>query len=212
MARRRHQPGRVGRLAEVSGPVWWFDLEQGQWAEAQRNRPLTAGDRVSTGRDARAELRIGSTTVKLAEGTELELLRLDDERVRIQLHRGSIALRLRSREVALETAFGTDEAWLQPQRGGLYRLDREDDTTFANAWRGEMRSRHHHAPISITQIGLPSAPVRWVTELSVISTRSSRRISAAVSAKSSSSGLASMISESVPRALSSSSRGPFCRP
>lgn len=132
-------PGRVGRLAELSGPVWWFDLEQGHWAEAQRNRPLTAGDRVSTGRDARAELRIGSTTVKLAEGTELELLRLDDERVRIQLHRGSIALRLRSREVAVETAFGTDEAWLQPQRGGLYRLDREDDTTFANAWRGEMR-------------------------------------------------------------------------
>lgn len=132
-------PGRVGRLADLAGAVWWFDLEQGAWSEARRNRPLTTGDRLSTGRDARAELRIGSTTVKLTEGTEVELLRLDDERVRIQLHRGSIALRLRSREVALETEFGTDEAWLQPQRGGLYRLDREDDTTFALAWRGEMR-------------------------------------------------------------------------
>ena len=132
-------PGRVGRVADVAGPVWWFDLEEGRWTEAQRNRPVTAGDRLSTGRDAQAELRIGSTTVKMAEGTELEMLRLDDERVRIQLHRGSIALRLRSSEVAAETQFGTDEAWLQPLRGGLYRLDRDDDTTFAASWRGELR-------------------------------------------------------------------------
>ena len=132
-------PGRVGRVADVSGPVWWFDLQEGRWTEAQRNRPVTAGDRLSTGRDARAELRIGSTTLKMAEGTELEMLRLDDERVRIQLHRGSIALRLRSSDVAGETQLGTDEAWLQPMRGGLYRLDRDDDTTYAASWRGELR-------------------------------------------------------------------------
>lgn len=132
-------PGRVGRVADLQGPVWIFDLEEGRWAEAQRNRPVTAGDRLATGRDARAELRIGSTTLKLAEGTELEMLRLDDERVRVHLHRGSVALRLRSREVAAETSFGTDEAWLQPLRGGLYRLDRQDDTTLASSWRGELR-------------------------------------------------------------------------
>jgi hypothetical protein len=132
-------PGRVGRIADLAGGVWWFDLEQGQWSEALHNRPVTAGDRLSTGRDGRAELRIGSTSIKLAESTEVELLRLDDERVRVQLHRGSIALRLRSREVAAETEFGTDEAWLQPRRGGLYRLDREDDTSFAASWRGELQ-------------------------------------------------------------------------
>ena len=132
-------PGRVGRLADMAGPVWWFDIDQGRWSEAVQNRPLTAGDRVSTGRDARAEVRIGSSTLKLAEATEVEFVRLDDERVRIQLHRGSLALRLRSREVAAETELGTDEAWLQPMRGGLYRLDRDDDTTHAAAWRGELR-------------------------------------------------------------------------
>jgi hypothetical protein len=132
-------PGRVGRIAELTGPVWLFDLEEGRWVEALRNRPVTAGDRLSTGRDGAAELRIGSTTVKLAEGSELELTRLDDERVRLHLHRGSLALRLRSREVAAETSLGTDEAWLQPLRGGLYRLDRQDDTTFAASWRGELR-------------------------------------------------------------------------
>jgi hypothetical protein len=132
-------PGRIGRLAELAGPVWWFDLEQGRWAEAERNQPLTSGDRVSTGRAARAEVRIGSTTLTLAEATEVEFLRLDDEQLRIQLHRGSLALRLRSREVANETVLGTDEAWLRPLRGGLYRLDRDDDTTRASSWRGELR-------------------------------------------------------------------------
>lgn len=132
-------PGRVGRIATLAGPVWVFDLEEGRWTEAQRNRPVTAGDRLSTGRDGTAELRIGSTSVKLAEASEVELTRLDDERVRVHLHRGSLALRLRSREVAAETSLGTDEAWLQPQRGGLYRLDRQDDTSFAASWRGELR-------------------------------------------------------------------------
>ena len=132
-------PGRVGRIADLTGPVWLFDLEEGRWVEAFRNRPVTAGDRLSTGRDGTVELRIGSTTLKLSEGTEVELTRLDDERVRLHLHRGSLALRLRSREVAAETSFGTDEAWLQPLRGGLYRLDRQDDTAFAASWRGELR-------------------------------------------------------------------------
>ena len=132
-------PGRVGRIATLFGPVWVFDLEEGRWTEALLNRPVTAGDRLSTGRDGRVELRIGSTSVKLAEAGELELTRLDDERVRVHLHRGSLALRLRSREVAAETSLGTDEAWLQPLRGGLYRLDRQDDTTHAASWRGELR-------------------------------------------------------------------------
>lgn len=139
-------PGRVGRLAEVSGVAWWFDPEQGRWSEARRNIPLTAGDRLATGRDGAVEVRIGSTTLQLAEGTEIELPRLDDERVRVHLHRGSIAVRLRSRDVAAETDFGTDEAWLQPRRGGLYRLDREDDTTFASAWRGELGVMGDGAP------------------------------------------------------------------
>lgn len=132
-------PGRVGRLADTQGPVWLFDIEQGNWAPALRNRPVTSGDRLSTGADARAEVRIGSSTFTLAAGTELEFSRVDDERLRVQLHRGSVAVRLRSRDVAAEAELVTAEALLRPLRGGFYRLDREDDTTFASAWRGELR-------------------------------------------------------------------------
>jgi hypothetical protein len=132
-------PARVGRVAEVQGGVSWYDAEQGTWATADRNRPLTTGDRLSTAAGARVELRIGSTTLRLGAGSELELLRLDDERVSVQLHSGSLALRLRSREAADETEVITGEARLLPQRAGHYRFDRVDDTTEAGTWRGELR-------------------------------------------------------------------------
>ena len=132
-------PGRVGRLAGLQGGVSWFDHERGSWAEAEHNRPLTSGDRLSTGPQGRAELRVGSTVLRLAAGTELEVLRLDDERMSFQVHAGSVALRVRSREVARDIDISTAEARVRPERAGLYRIDRVDDTTHAGAWRGTLR-------------------------------------------------------------------------
>lgn len=134
-------PGRVGRLTGLQGEVSWFDHERGQWEAAERNRPLTSGDRVSTGREGRAELRVGSTALRVAEGTEVEVLRIDDDHLRFQLHAGSVALRVRSRELAREVEIVTAEARLRPQRPGHYRVDRIDDTTHAGSWRGSLRFR-----------------------------------------------------------------------
>ncbi len=132
-------PGRVGRLARLQGSVSWYDAEQGQWADAELNRPLTGGDRLSTGPEGRAELRIGSTVLRLGSASEMEVLRLDDERLAVELHSGSLALRVRSTEWAQEIELLTQEARLLPQRAGHYRLDRIDDTTQVGVWRGILR-------------------------------------------------------------------------
>jgi hypothetical protein len=132
-------PGRVGRLADLQGSVYWFDQEQGQWAEAERNLPLTSGDRISTAAQGRAELRVGSSVLRLSGQTELELQRVDDERMVFRLHTGQLAVRLRTREMAEETELLTDEARLLPTRAGHYRLDRLDDRTLAGSWRGTLR-------------------------------------------------------------------------
>ena len=131
-------PGRVGRLADFQGTVWVFEHEAGDWAAALRNRPLTSGDRISTGPGARAELRIGSTVVRIGARSELELVQLDDQGMRMQLHSGSAALRVRSREVAEEIEWVTAEVRLRPMRAGHFRLDRQDDITFAAALSGEL--------------------------------------------------------------------------
>ena len=132
-------PGRVGRLSDVQGAVSWYDHEQGTWADAERNRPLTGGDRLSTGPQGRVELRVGSTVLRLGATSELEVVRLDDERMVFQLHSGSLALRVRSREVASDIEVDTGEARFKPERSGHYRFDRVDDTTLAGAWRGALR-------------------------------------------------------------------------
>jgi hypothetical protein len=132
-------PGRVGRLAEVQGNVSWFDHQQGQWAQAERNLPLTGGDRIATDGLGRVELRIGSTVLRVGGGSEIEVLRLDDQRISVQLHSGSLALRVRSREIAQEVELVTAEARFVPNTAGHFRLDRVDDTTQLSSWRGEIR-------------------------------------------------------------------------
>jgi hypothetical protein len=131
-------PGRVGRLAELQGSVWFYDTEAAEWVAAEHNRPLTTGDRLATDGNARAELRIGSTTLRLAGATEVELLQLDDERVRVQLHDGLLALRLQTHEAAREFELVTAEGRFQPESAGRYRLDRVDAISRVTVWSGQL--------------------------------------------------------------------------
>jgi hypothetical protein len=130
-------PGRVGRLSELNGQVWVFDTEGNEWITASRNRPVTTGDRLSTEADGRAELRIGSTTLRVAPNTEIEVLRLDDDHVSLQLHSGSVSSRLRSREAADEFSLQTAEGQFRTERSGHYRFDRQDDTSAVTALSGQ---------------------------------------------------------------------------
>lgn len=133
-------PGRVGRIVDVQGNVSRYDAEEDRWSDAERNRPLTTGDRISTAGGSRAELRIGSTVLRLGGGTEVEVLRLDDERMALQLHSGVLAVRVRTREAAAELEVATREARLLPLRAGHYRIERvSDTTTYAGSWRGDLR-------------------------------------------------------------------------
>ena len=131
-------PGRVGRIAQVYGAVWIFDTEQGEWIAAQPNLPLTAGDRLSSERDARAELQIGSATLRVDGGSELEVSELNDSLVRLHLHRGSLALRLRRAESAREFVVTTAEGRFAPMGAGHYRVDQENNASFAGTLVGAL--------------------------------------------------------------------------
>lgn len=131
-------PGRAGRLADFSGAVWIYEHDLGQWVEAVRNRPITTGDRISTGNEARAEVRVGSTALRIGARSELEVMQLDDHRLSLQLHTGAVALRLRTRDWAEQLDISTPEVRLKPLQAGHYRIDRQDDVSGAGAWRGEL--------------------------------------------------------------------------
>ena len=130
-------PGRVGRLSDLNGQVWLFSPDAGEWVSASRNRPLTTGDRLSTDAGARAEIRIGSTTLRLDSGSEIEVLRLDDDRVAVQLHNGSASVRLRNREAAAEFELKTGEGRFRVLRTGRYRFDRIDEASHVTVYNGQ---------------------------------------------------------------------------
>jgi len=67
-------PGRGARVSEAAGQVWVYSPDAGEWVSAERNQPLTSGDRIATDTGARAELQIGSTSLRLDSGTEVEVV------------------------------------------------------------------------------------------------------------------------------------------
>ncbi len=142
-------PGRVGRIADTQGAVWIYDDEQGEWIEARRNRPVTAGDRVSTERGARVTIQVGSGTVRLAGDTEIEFANLDDRRVQMRLHNGSVALRLRSNESAREFDVVTNEGRFEPVAAGRYRIDHKDDGSFGAVTAGQMHFEARDSALDI---------------------------------------------------------------
>lgn len=142
-------PGRVGRIGDTRGQVWIYDDAAGEWITAARNRPVTSGDRVATEGNARAEIDVGSTTLLLDGGSEIEAVRLDDDTMQFQLHDGSVAARLRSGDAAREFELLTGEARLRPDRAGLYRVDRVDERTQASVWRGQALLQGDGAAVTV---------------------------------------------------------------
>lgn len=131
-------PGRAARLADLSGQVWLYDTEQRQWVTAERNRPLTSGDRLATDRSAHAEVRVGSTVLRLDGDTELDVALLDDDHFQLQLHRGACQVQLRDSDWAEQFQMVTAEGRLRPDRPGTYRFDRIGSRTQATALSGQL--------------------------------------------------------------------------
>ena len=135
----------------MQGEVWVFEPEQGEWVAAQA-QPALHRRRPHGHRQLRssAELRIGSTTLLLGSQTELEALRLDDERMQFRLQRGQLALRCARDEVADELELDHPEARFLPRRAGLYRIDRLDEASDATrAARRDCGSTAHDLAMTL---------------------------------------------------------------
>ena len=120
---------------------------------------MTTGDRLSTDASGRAEVRIGSTTVRLASGTEVEVLRLDDDHIALQLHSGSAAVRLRQREAADEFELKTAEGRFRTERTGRYRFDRSDDSSNVTVYSGQA---HYEGPGSALTVNANQRAEFWL--------------------------------------------------
>lgn len=131
-------PGRVGRISLLSGTVYLYNDSYGENQSAKLNWPITTGDTLSTAPGSRAEVRIGSTAVRLDGDSELEFAVLDDQRLRLRLVGGAIAVRVRDPEQARQFVLTTPQGSVALHDVGAYRFEagRRPDTTVVTAFDG----------------------------------------------------------------------------
>lgn len=131
-------PARVGRISLTQGEVN-IGGDVGEAASgALVNWPITSGLQLTTGRDARTEFRVGSTAVRLGPESALEVTELDDERLRLHLHYGSVSVRVRGVEAVPGFELSTPQGYVRLQEPGRLRADAErvQDTTTINVFEG----------------------------------------------------------------------------
>ncbi len=86
-------PERIARLAYVEGQVS-FHAAQAPAYSTLPDRPLIPGDRLVTETGGRAEITLGTSTLRLDEQTELAITDLDAANVRVELAGGTAIVRL----------------------------------------------------------------------------------------------------------------------
>ena len=131
-------PARVGRVSLIEGEVTFHDTVANESSPATLNWPVTEGARLSTAPGARAEVRIGSTAVRLDGATALTFKRLDDQAIRLDLEYGAVTVRVRSREAADSFVLETRDARVLLTDAGRYRFEagRAPDTTSVTVFQG----------------------------------------------------------------------------
>ncbi len=112
---------RIARLSFVEGHVSFMHPNEVDWASVSVNLPLQAGDRIYTGSDGRAEIEFDEGSVlRLAEKTDVELVALGEDRIRLRVLVGLCTLSART---GIPFEVNTPAALFNTQRDGIYRFD-----------------------------------------------------------------------------------------
>ena len=132
-------PSRVARLNLVEGSVSFQPSGRDEWSAATINYPLTIGDRLWTDERSRAEMHIGSTSIRLDAHTALAFLNLDDRMTQLRLSDGTVNITIRN--LAEDEAYEVDtpNGAVTLLRPGRYRIDADPDrqTTAVTVRGGE---------------------------------------------------------------------------
>jgi hypothetical protein len=133
-------PARVGRVSAVEGQVS-LRTDGDEDTGPLLNWPVTSSNHLTTARGGRAEFRVGSAAVRLDGDTDLEVVELDDDSLRLRLNYGSASIRLRAPEMVGDFELSTPQARIVLTEPGMLRVDtdRAPDTTTVSVFAGVAR-------------------------------------------------------------------------
>jgi len=129
-------PARVARLSYIAGDLGLLPAGASDWNDADLNRPLTTGDKLSSGAGARAELEFGGATLRLDQRTDLGLLDLNDQMAQIELTQGTLNLNVQSLDDGQSYEIDTPTVALVINQPGRFRVDIDGNETRVTAFEG----------------------------------------------------------------------------
>ena len=131
-------PGRVARVNFSQGSVSFQPGGEGDWVTVVPNRPLTTGDNLWADQNSRAELHIGSTSLRMNAETSLTFLALDDRTTQLRLSLGTLIVRVKHLDDGDTFEIDTPNLAFDIQTPGEYRFDVNNDgnQTTITAWNG----------------------------------------------------------------------------
>lgn len=157
-------PGRVGRVAYIEGDVQAYSESDPEWKVAYVNQPITSHNSVFVGDAGRAEINVGSTTLAMEAGAQVDIQRLDDNAFDANVVRGRVSMRVRRLDAGDSYSLavpGAEFALLTP---GRYRIDALQSsggiTVFAGqaSVRDDRRNLLVNAGNAMRVVGDPSDP------------------------------------------------------
>jgi FecR protein len=132
-------PSRVARLSHADGSVSFEPAGTEDWVTAVINRPVTTGDKLWADQNSRAELQLGSATIRVGATTGFSFLNLGDNTTQIQLTEGTIRISVRRLERDEIYEVDTPNLAFSLLRPGIYTINvnQGGDTTVVHVRSGE---------------------------------------------------------------------------
>lgn len=135
-------PSRVGRISLIQGQVDFRNTNDEERAmNAAVNWPVTSLNVITAARGARAELRVGSTAVRIEADSELEISQLDDQAFKLNLHYGSANVRIKNGDMTQDFELRTAQGRILMLEPSNIRIDadRAPDVTSVSVFSGMTR-------------------------------------------------------------------------
>ncbi|HTN67292.1 MAG TPA: DUF6600 domain-containing protein [Burkholderiaceae bacterium] len=134
-------PARVGSIAYLQGEVEFRPAYDAEAAPALQNWPLTSHNVITTGPGARAELRVGSTALRLDGDSELEIAELDEQILHLRLLGGSLNVRVKNPDLVAGFELNTAQGRLTLTAPSQLHADagRSPGTTVISLFSGAAR-------------------------------------------------------------------------
>ncbi|WP_428425028.1 DUF6600 domain-containing protein [Methylibium sp.] len=120
-------PARVGSVSALRGSVDSSPESGAAWEAAKLNQPVTSQTSLWAPPGSQAEVRIGSTSVRLDGNTQAVFSQVDDHGIALDVAQGTVRVRVRSLPTGDSFSLSADGVRAEAQAPGDYRVSYDPD-------------------------------------------------------------------------------------